>query len=690
MVINYFSKWINRRAIALMLAIVSLSLILICNSAGLSADATAKPTAEATALMNRPRDQSPVMVDGRVLFRVGSIEGFSADVRADNANSKIDRAVATTSPEQAIEITTRQEGDLTTIRLDDQHLLTVTEGDFVPGVKPTEQARIWETQLQSAIDRAQQERTNDYQNRAALISVGLVLMAIAISLLLRWLRRYLNRQITHNGTAGDGWISHGFIKTVVQPALMLLQVGVWIAALFYFAGLFPASRYWRYQSLTFLTEVLTEPIFDLGEAEYSVLDLLKILVLAIGLWMGVRIVTALVRSRLLRVMGTDREIQDAIAVSIQFLLTGLGLLIILQGLGFDVSSLAILASVLGVGIGFGLQNIANNFISGLIIIFERPIRVGDFIKLGDLEGTVERIGARSTEIRTLDYVTIIVPNSEFVETKVVNWSHGHPVSRLHVRFGVAYGSNIRQVRASVLEAVQVHPEVLRYPQPQIWFDGFGDSSLDFDLLIWIREPRHQFRIRSDLYYLIEANLRRYQIEIPFPQRDLHLRSPQLDDLATVWHGNKEGTPPHRDLAPAVPVASDEQQLHIAPDISPCQAHSEELLAELIDCSILLRQQGELADSEIDQLIMQMRGANGVEIKARRYGLRTYQHCFVGSEAIDWLMQNQRATREEAIRIGQILVERGLIHHVTDEHTFEDKYLFYRFYDDEQPSRTEPT
>lgn len=658
-----------KRAIALSVALCSLILVLTAQPAW-----SQSSDSRSTALT----DEAPIRVDGRVLFRVGGIEGFSAEVRAANANAKLDRVLASTPPDRPIQITTQQQGDLTTIRINDQHLLTVTEGDFIPGVTPIEQADDWSDILQTALEQGQRERTDDYRRRAWLTSIGLVALAIALHLLIHYLCRLVNRKVARRDSSASNTPLYWAIKTILQPLLLVMRVGVWWVALIYFTGLFPFTRYWRYRIFTFLREALTNPIFDLGETGYSILDLLKILVLAVGLWIGVRGVTVVVRSRLLRSIGADREIQDAIALSMQFLLTGIGLIIILQGLGFDVSSLAILASVLGVGIGFGLQNIASNFISGLIILFERPIRVGDFVKLGDLTGTVERIGARSTEIRTMDYVTIIVPNSEFIQTNVVNWSHGHPVSRLHVPFGVAYGSPIRQVRSSVLEAVKVHPEVLRYPQPQIWFQGFGDSSLDFDVLVWIREPRQQFRIRSDLYYLIEANLRRYQIEIPFPQRDLHVRSPQIEDLVATWANGRSSnpslpTPEERSLQ------SDSSPIQSPPSV---EAVENQLLADLIDCSILLRQKGELTDDEIDLLVLEMQGDRGVDIRDRRYGLRVYPNCFVGSEAVTWLTNNQKATRDEAIRIGQILVERGIIHHVTDEHTFEDRYLFYRFYMDE--------
>jgi hypothetical protein len=339
--------------------------------------------------------------------------------------------------------------------------------------------------------------------------------------------------------------------------------------------------------------------------------------------------------------------------------------VLLQAVGVDISSLAIFLSVIGVGIGFGLQNIANNFISGLIIMVERPVQVGDFVKLGDLTGTVKRIGIRSTEISTLDRVTIIVPNSEFIDSKVINWSHGYPVSRLHIPLGVAYGSPIKLVRQAVFEAAKRHPKVLRYPKPQLWFEGFGDSSLDFTLLVWIREPRQQFRIKSDLYYLIEANFRRFNIEIPFPQRDLHIR-PQ--DIATVAQTltTRAGQAENSDIKVVSPLLE-----------------SPETLENALDYCDILNDADEPEDFEIQDLVVQMRGKDGLEIRDRRFGLHVYTNCFVGSEAVQWLMQQQLASREEAIKLGKVLVERGIIHHVTDEHNFKDDYLFYRFFDDEQ-------
>jgi potassium-dependent mechanosensitive channel len=251
----------------------------------------------------------------------------------------------------------------------------------------------------------------------------------------------------------------------------------------------------------------------------------------------------------------------------------------------------------------------------------------------------------------------------------VNWSHGHPVSRLHIPFGVAQGSTIKRVQIAVLEAAKIHSEVLHYPQPQLLFNGFGDASLNFDLVVWIREPRHQVQIKSDLYYLLEANLRRYRIELPLQQQEIKLRSAHLDTLMaalTSVEGESLSSPPS---APTSPV-------------DPLPADTDDWLADLKDC-VFGWQHETLTIPEMQALVAQMRGDGGLEIKDRRYGLSVYAKCFVGSDAVAWLVQTQKATQEAAVRIGQQLMEQGMLHHVADEHPFRDDYLFYRFYLDER-------
>jgi hypothetical protein len=328
------------------------------------------------------------------------------------------------------------------------------------------------------------------------------------------------------------------------------------------------------------------------------------------------------------------------------------------------------ASVLGVGIGFGLQNIANNFVSGLLLNLQRPVRTGDFLSVGDLVGTVEKIGTRCTEIRTLDHVTILVPNSRLLEQEVINWTHGDPVCRLHVPVGVAYGSDLHRVRAALLEAARGHPDVLADPRPRVEFHGFGESSLAFELLVWTREPRHQHALKSDLNYRIEANLRRQRIQIPFPQRDLHLRSPQIDRLLHAW-GRRHFS--EAELSAAAPGPPSEPEGGAAPSLA-------------VDADFGPRG---WSDERIDAFLDRLRGPGGVPIADRRHLLRVHPRCFVGRDAVEWMVRSGEVTRAEAVAFGRLLVERGVIHHVLDEHDFEDGNLFYRFYADEEPGGNTP-
>ena len=171
------------------------------------------------------------------------------------------------------------------------------------------------------------------------------------------------------------------------------------------------------------------------------------------------------------------------------------------------------------------------------MLFERPIQVGDFVEVGSYMGTVERVGARSTVIKTLDQVSIIVPNSRFLESELINWHHDNPVSGLRLSIGVAYGSSVEIVKELLLSAAKANSEILSIPVSQVLFKGFGDNSLNFELRVWTDKPSRQFLIKSDLYFKIEALFRQYKIEIPFPQRDVNIRgsvplelSPELQTI----------------------------------------------------------------------------------------------------------------------------------------------------------------
>ncbi|MBT9315328.1 mechanosensitive ion channel domain-containing protein [Leptothoe spongobia] len=606
-----------------------------------------------------PAEESDVVIDGRVLFQLGRIDTVSAEIRAKVANEALWKVLENAerqAPPSSIRVRTREIDDLVTVRANGRHLLTVTSSDLMSGVLAQDLADEWRLELQAALEQAQKERRPGYQRKMAWISLGVVAISLLAWALLYNGRRWLWRRQTRTGKS---------LPMLLLPSLLCAQVLVWLAAGVYICELFPIARSTRYKVFQFLEQTFTDPLFDIDGRGYSLVNLFNLVLLTLALWIGVRLLTSTVKSRFLQAAIPDRGLQDAIATLMQVGLMGLGLFLILQARGIDLSTLAILASVLGVGVGFGLQNIANNIVSGWVMLFERSIQVGDFINLGQLVGTVESIGARSTEIRTPDRVSIIVPNAELLENKVINWSHGHPVSQLHLPIGVAYQSDIHQVHAVVMEVAGAHPNVLQYPQPRLRFLGFGESSLDFDVLVWIREPRLQFDLKSDLYYMLEANFRRYDIEIPFPQRDLNIRSSQVDPAVWPQQISKE-------IPSALPKT----------ETTTSELMPHDLLADVRDYSSLLKSHQRLQEKVLERLVQQMRTTGGLEIQDRRFRLTVYANCFVGSEAVTWLARTQNATREAAVRIGQALVEKGVLHHVTDEHPFKDEYLFYRFYEDE--------
>ena len=159
-----------------------------------------------------------------------------------------------------------------------------------------------------------------------------------------------------------------------------------------------------------------------------------------------------------------------------------------------------------------------------MLLFERSVQVGDLVQVGDYIGTVERVSARNLIIKTLDRISIIVPSSMILEDIVVNWSHEGLTCRLHIPIGVAYGTELSQVRKLLLKAAEDHGKILKNPQPDVVFIGFGESSLDFELLVWVNQPNQQLFIKSDLLFHIDALFRKHDIVIPFPQRDLHVQN----------------------------------------------------------------------------------------------------------------------------------------------------------------------
>jgi small-conductance mechanosensitive channel len=209
----------------------------------------------------------------------------------------------------------------------------------------------------------------------------------------------------------------------------------------------------------------------------------------------------------------------------QYTVVVIGGIVAFQFIGIDLSGLAVIFGLLSVGIGFGLQNLTSNFVAGLILLFERPIRVGDRVSVGETEGDVREINIRSTTIRSINNISIIVPNSEFISSTVVNWSHGDPKIRVDIDVGVSYGSDLDAVLRSLKEVAEENPRILREPKPIVYHMGFGDSAWNMRLWVWIDNPKEHRLIRSEINCAVVRKFRENGVEIPFPQRDLHLRSP---------------------------------------------------------------------------------------------------------------------------------------------------------------------
>jgi len=243
-------------------------------------------------------------------------------------------------------------------------------------------------------------------------------------------------------------------------------------------------------------------------------------------------ITSWIRTRLsdqwLSRTRMERGARESVVTMTGYAGVAIAAVIALSVAGFSFTNLAIIAGALSVGIGFGLQNIVNNFVSGLILLFERPIRTGDWVIVGTTAGYVKRISIRATQIQTFDQADVIVPNSELISTQVTNWMLENPRGRVILPVGVAYGSDTRKVERILLQAAEAHEEVVTdgtSPQPLVLFLSFGDSSLDFELRCFIRQIDLRLKVISDLNFAIDAAFREEGVEIPFPQRDLHFRNP---------------------------------------------------------------------------------------------------------------------------------------------------------------------
>ncbi len=273
-----------------------------------------------------------------------------------------------------------------------------------------------------------------------------------------------------------------------------------------------------------ILDILGKKLVSLGDVTITPAILITVVLIMLGAFWVSRLSQRMLRRNVFRRMHLNIGTQATICRILHYIIMLLGAFIAIQQAGIDLTALAAVSAVLMVGIGLGLQNITSNFISALILLFERPVQVGDFVEVSGVQGNIRRIKARSSVVETLDNVSIIVPNSNFISENVTNWSYRDSKVRIHVSVGVSYGSDVDLVAETLLQVGRAHPEVLDSPEPKIQFLEFGDSSLNFDLLVWIEDSPRQYFVRSDLNFAIVKAFREQGITIPFPQRDLHVQS----------------------------------------------------------------------------------------------------------------------------------------------------------------------
>jgi len=271
--------------------------------------------------------------------------------------------------------------------------------------------------------------------------------------------------------------------------------------------------------------------FNLGAQRISI----GLVIISAGILYGSFLASWMVQKLLMDEALVRRRVEKGVRVSIarlvHYVFIFIGFLLALLALGFEFTKLTIMLSALGIGIGFGLQSIVNNLVSGLILLFERPVRVGDIIELGEKWAEIKKIGLRATTVQTFDQADVIIPNADLVTNQVINWTLSNRRVRLIIPVGVAYGSDISLVMETLLASAKEESKIAKAPAPQVLFLKFGESALEFELRVWVLDAEERLTVKSELHQEIDRRFREAQIEIAFPQRDLHLRS--VDESVTL-------------------------------------------------------------------------------------------------------------------------------------------------------------
>lgn len=343
-----------------------------------------------------------------------------------------------------------------------------------------------------------------------LVCVAYAAVAVCVQQAVGFMR-IMNGIAKHMPQEGAKALLSGFLLALALPAMLVLATaatGLWILA-------YPGGE--------FLLSHLANMDVSIGKTSFNMLQILFIVSAFYVTRSFISVGRSFIADLPAHGMRLDRSLVGPIQAGFTYALWGVFGLYTLSALGFSLTSIAVVAGGLSVGIGFGLQNIINNFVSGLLVIFGQTLREGDVIDVGGVTGVVRRINIRSTQVETFDNAVIFVPNAEFLSGKLTNWTRNGRMVRQEVLVGVAYGSDVNRTIALLKKAAQDHPDVLTYPEPVVLFKDFGASSLDFRLLFWVGDILHGARISSDIRKTIDAVLGEAAIEIAFPQLDVHLR-----------------------------------------------------------------------------------------------------------------------------------------------------------------------
>lgn len=270
------------------------------------------------------------------------------------------------------------------------------------------------------------------------------------------------------------------------------------------------------------------PLLKLGESQITAWTIAYIFLLLILLYTITNRMKRWVVDRVFAKSHIEYGTRQAIGTIVAYSIVVIGTLVILDSAGINLSALTIVAGALGIGIGFGLQNVTTNFISGIIVLLERPIKVGDRVQVEGAAGDVVKISLRATTIVTNDNIAVIVPNSEFISSKVINWSYRNPDVRCNFPISVAYGTDPELVRDVLLEIAENHPGVLKDKKPDVLLDQFGDSGVNFILRVWTTTYTAKPGVlRSEINYEIAKKFEQHGIQIPFPQRDVFVRGGEI-------------------------------------------------------------------------------------------------------------------------------------------------------------------